>query len=103
MHRHWTIACGACAPKVHCTSGKERRISRWEHEDVLGRAQEREAPIVPKAHTRRPNHIAALLNCYKLLRVDDDQPLPFHNCYKATCALLGGHSLWHGESCDCAR
>jgi hypothetical protein len=24
-----------------CTKGKERRVSRWEHEDVLDRAQAR--------------------------------------------------------------
>ena len=27
LHRYWTNACGACALKVHCTSGKERRAS----------------------------------------------------------------------------
>jgi hypothetical protein len=27
--------------KSQCTDGKERRVSRWEHEDVLERAQKR--------------------------------------------------------------
>src|ERR1700674_3449013 len=33
---YWTNACRRCPLKAKCTTGKERRISRWEHEDVLG-------------------------------------------------------------------
>lgn len=59
LHRYWTNACGACALKVHCTSGKERRVSRWEHEDVLERAQERldrrpDAMIVRRSTVEHP-------------------------------------------------
>jgi hypothetical protein len=32
LRRYWTTACQACALKSKCTTGKERRISRWEHE-----------------------------------------------------------------------
>lgn len=39
--RYWTSVCGQCALKKKCTKGKERRVSRWEHEDVLDRAQDR--------------------------------------------------------------
>ena len=35
IHRYWSSACGECAIKSHCTTGRERRISRWEHEAVL--------------------------------------------------------------------
>jgi hypothetical protein len=35
LRRYWTTACQACALKSKCTTGKERRISRWEHEAVL--------------------------------------------------------------------
>ena len=38
---YWPTACQDCALKSNCTTGKERRIRRWEHEDVLERAQER--------------------------------------------------------------
>jgi len=31
--RYWTLNCGKCALKPQCTTGKERRISRWERED----------------------------------------------------------------------
>ena len=35
LRRYWTNACQDCALKGQCTTGKERRISRWEHEAVL--------------------------------------------------------------------
>src|SRR5260221_8370674 len=35
LRRYWTTACQACALKSKCTTGKERRISRWEDEAVL--------------------------------------------------------------------
>ena len=41
MHCYWADVCGTCALKQHCTPSLQRRISRWEHEDVLERAQER--------------------------------------------------------------
>jgi len=41
MHRYWTSKCPRCPMKSQCTNGKERRVSRWEHEDVLERAQAR--------------------------------------------------------------
>ena len=34
-------ACQGCALKIQCTTGKERRISRWEHEAVLEAVQAR--------------------------------------------------------------
>jgi transposase len=59
LHRYWTNACGACAIKAHCTSGKERRVSRWEHEEVLERVQERldrrpDAMIVRRSTVEHP-------------------------------------------------
>ena len=39
--RYWSSACSGCAIKTQCTTGKERRISRWAHEDVLERAERR--------------------------------------------------------------
>jgi hypothetical protein len=41
LRRYWTTACQACALKSKCTTGKERRISRWEHEAVLEAVQAR--------------------------------------------------------------
>jgi transposase len=38
LHRYWTSNCGSCAMKGQCTTGTERRVSRWEHEHVLEQA-----------------------------------------------------------------
>ena len=44
LRRYWTTACQTCALKAQCTTGKERRISRWEHEAVLETVQDRTRP-----------------------------------------------------------
>jgi transposase len=41
LHRYWTNACQACAIKDRCTTGRERRITRWEHEHVVEAAERR--------------------------------------------------------------
>ena len=41
MHSYWTMACTECPLKEQCTTGKERRIKRWEHEAVVEAAQRR--------------------------------------------------------------
>ena len=41
IHRYWSSACGDCAIKPQCTTGKNRRVSRWEDEEILERAQAR--------------------------------------------------------------
>jgi transposase len=41
LRRYWTNVCRDCALKPRCTSGKERRITRWEHEHVLEAVQKR--------------------------------------------------------------
>ena len=41
IRRYWSSACGSCAIQSQCTTGKERRVRRWVHEDVLERAAKR--------------------------------------------------------------
>jgi len=41
IRRYWTNVCKSCALKAECTTGPERRISRWEHEAVLEKVQSR--------------------------------------------------------------
>jgi transposase len=41
VSRYWTDACGTCDLKAKCTTGKERRISRWEHEHLVEAMQRR--------------------------------------------------------------
>jgi Transposase DDE domain len=41
IRRYSTSACKTCVLKAQCTTGPERRISRWEHEAVLEKVQDR--------------------------------------------------------------
>jgi transposase len=41
IRRYSTSTCKTCALKAQCTTGPERRISRWEHEAVLEKVQDR--------------------------------------------------------------
>jgi transposase len=41
LRRYWTSACRTCAIKGRCTTGIERRITRWEHEHLLDAVQQR--------------------------------------------------------------
>jgi len=35
LHRYWSSVCQECPLKSKCTTGKQRRITRWEHEEVI--------------------------------------------------------------------
>jgi hypothetical protein len=41
MHVYWTTRCSDCSLKPRCTTGKERRNKRWEHEAAIDAMQER--------------------------------------------------------------
>ncbi len=41
LRRYWTNACRTCAIKNRCTTGVQRRITRWEHEHLLEAVQRR--------------------------------------------------------------
>jgi hypothetical protein len=41
LYRYWSSVCGQCALKAQCTTGKERRVTRWEHEQVIEKLQAR--------------------------------------------------------------
>ena len=53
LRRYWTTACQGCALKAQCTPGKERRISRWQHEAVLETVQDRLDRNPDKMRVRR--------------------------------------------------
>ncbi len=53
LHRYWTNLCQACAIKDQCTTGKERRITRWEHEHLLEEVQARLDAHPEKMRQRR--------------------------------------------------
>lgn len=41
ISRYWTDACSTCPLKDQCTTGPQRRISRWEHEHLVEDMQRR--------------------------------------------------------------
>jgi transposase len=53
LRRYWTNACQSCPIKKNCTSGKERRTTRWEHEHVLEAVQRRLDEHPEKMRQRR--------------------------------------------------
>jgi len=53
LRRYWTTACLTCAIKPKCTTGRERRISRWQHEHVLETVQRRLDEHPEKMRQRR--------------------------------------------------
>ena len=53
LRRYWTTACQRCAIKHRCTTAKERRITRWEHEHILEAVQRRLDEHPEKMRQRR--------------------------------------------------
>jgi len=41
IHRYWSSNCQVCSLKSQCTTGRERRVTRWEHEAILEAMQDR--------------------------------------------------------------
>ena len=41
VRRYWTNVCQTCQIKARCTTGKERRITRWEHEHLVDDMRDR--------------------------------------------------------------
>jgi transposase len=66
MRRYWTTACKACPLKSKCTTGPERRVSRWEHEAVLETVQSRLDQHPEKMTVRRSTaeHPFGTIKCW---------------------------------------
>jgi len=41
VNRYWSSSCKECELKAKCTTSEQRRISRWEHEEILEAMQTR--------------------------------------------------------------
>jgi Transposase DDE domain len=52
LRRYWTMACQGCSIKSRCTTGPQRRITRWEHKEVL-EAVQRRLDLNPQAMRQR--------------------------------------------------
>jgi hypothetical protein len=66
LHRYWSSACRQCQLKAQCTSGTNRRITRWEHEDVLERMQDRldRTPEASKLRRQTVEHVFGTLKAW---------------------------------------
>jgi transposase len=53
LHRYWSNQCQHCTIKHKCTTGKERRITRWQHEHLLEEVQQRLDENPQAMRTRR--------------------------------------------------
>jgi transposase len=53
LHRYWSSNCQSCHLKSRCTPSKQRRVTRWEHEDILEDMQERLDRDPEKMHIRK--------------------------------------------------
>ncbi|MBW3500935.1 transposase, partial [Janthinobacterium sp. NKUCC08_JDC] len=53
FHKYWSSSCPKCLMKSQCTTGANRRIARWEHEDALDRMSKRIAEHGDVARIRR--------------------------------------------------
>ena len=53
LRRYWSSACPRCPLKSACTPSVQRRVSRWEHEDVIEAAEDRLKQHPEMMNTRR--------------------------------------------------
>jgi hypothetical protein len=64
VHTYWTYICPHCPHRAQCTTGNERRVRRWEHEEVI-EAMQRRLDRVPEAMTRRRSTIEHVFGALK--------------------------------------
>jgi len=53
LDAYWSSSCPSCAIRSQCTSGKNRRIKRWEHEDIVEALDARIEREPERMRTRR--------------------------------------------------
>jgi transposase len=66
LHKYWSSACTRCKLKAQCTTGTYRRITRWEHEEILERMQERleQMPEASKLRRQTAEHVFGTLKAW---------------------------------------
>jgi hypothetical protein len=88
LRRFWINACRDCALKPRCTTGKERRITRWEHEHVLEAVQRRLDKNPQAMRQRSLRHSEDADGCNALL---DETPSEGGHRNGAACTRLQSH------------
>ena len=58
LHRYWSSHCQRCSIKDQCTPSTQRRVTRWEHEEVLDAMQTRldRAPEMMRIRRQTAKH-----------------------------------------------
>jgi transposase len=66
LRKYWTSACPSCHLKPQCTPAPCRRISRWEHEEVVEAVQARldAAPESSRVRQRTVEHVFGTLKAW---------------------------------------
>jgi transposase len=66
LHRYWTSACPRCPIKAQCTTSDYRRITRWEHEEVLETMQARlhQMPQASRIRRQTVEHVFGTLKAW---------------------------------------
>jgi transposase len=67
LRRYWDAAsCSACAIKGRCTTGKERRVTRWEHEAIIDAMQNRldREPLAMRTRRKTVEHVFGTLKAW---------------------------------------
>ena len=66
IRRYWSSSCPSCPIKSRCTTGDYRRVSRWEHEQVLEAVERRldKAPERMRARRETVEHPFGTLKCW---------------------------------------
>jgi transposase len=66
LHKYWSSACPRCPIKAQCTPSDYRRITRWEHEQVLDAMQARleRTPEASKLRRQTAEHPFATLKSW---------------------------------------
>ncbi len=66
IHKYWSSNCPGCAIRGQCTSGKYRRVGRWEHEAVVEAVESRldKEPERMRARRETVEHPFGTLKCW---------------------------------------
>ena len=66
LRRYWSSDCPRCPMKAQCTTDNYRRITRWEHEEVLEKMQRRldKTPAAAKWRRQTVEHVFGTLKSW---------------------------------------
>jgi transposase len=66
LYKYWSSSCPRCPLKARCTTSIYRRITRWEHEEILERMQQRleRTPEASKIRRCTSEHVFGTLKAW---------------------------------------